>query len=457
MATLSKFAQKLEKNGYVARFNSLKNVPVFYKVQLDGEIENYLNGLIGFECLTDDSKRAIESLEKNKVVVPNGEYDDIVMNSIKASIPKPYPSILYLILTERCNFACDYCFIERYMDHSKANIMTKEVAKKAIDFYAKQIRCDMREFDEPKDILFYGGEPLANFEVLKYAANLINDYKKKGVLPEKTTMGMVTNGTFITDEIADELKSLDVSFSISLDGASPQANSCRKYHNGVAGYDDIIKGLEIAKKHACNVGLSITLSQEALAESQKVFDLIRKYDIKSIGFNILLTDKNYDAPDEYFVKASQFIIEAYKIFRESGVYEDRAMRKVNAFVEHKLHYQDCGAEGGNQLVVAPDGTIGLCQGYLSSRETFVTNVDDDSFDIQSSSLFLEWNKRTPFCMPQCEKCIALGTCGGGCAMNAKANGKTIWDLDERFCIHSKTMIEFLVWELFENIKATASE
>lgn len=64
MAILSKFAQKLEKNGYVARFNSLKNVPIFYKVQLDGEIENYLNGLIGFECLTEDSKRAIELLEK---------------------------------------------------------------------------------------------------------------------------------------------------------------------------------------------------------------------------------------------------------------------------------------------------------------------------------------------------------------------------------------------------------
>lgn len=457
MAILSRFAQKLVKNGYVARFNSLKNVPVFYKVQLDDEIENYLQGFIEFDELTNDSKHVVELLNKNKVIVLNEEYDDIVMNSIKASIPKPYPGILYLILTEKCNFACDYCFIERYMDHCKANIMTKEIAKKAIDFYVKQIRCDMREFNESKDILFYGGEPLSNFEVLKYAANLINEYKQKGILPEKTTMGMVTNGTFITDDIAEELKKLEVSFSVSLDGASPQANSCRKYHNGLAGYDDIIKGLEIAKKHDCNVGLSITLSQEALAESQKVFDLIKKYDIKSIGFNILLTDKNYDVPDEYFVKASQFIIEAYKIFREGGVYEDRAMRKVNAFVEHKLHYQDCGAEGGNQLVVAPDGTIGLCQGYLSSRETFVTNVDDDSFDIQSNSLFLEWNKRTPFCMPQCEKCIALGTCGGGCAMNAKANGKTIWDLDERFCIHSKTMIEFLVWELFENIKAAASE
>ena len=452
MAILSKFAQKLEKNGYVARFNSLKNIPVFYNKDLDSQIEEYIASKISLESLPDDVQKVISLLNKNKVFVPTINYDDTVLESIKASIPKPYPCILYLILTEKCNFACDYCFIERYMDHSKANVMSKDIAKKAIDFYAKQIRCDMREFEEQKDILFYGGEPLANFEVLKYAAELINEYKAKGILPQKTTMGMVTNGTFISDEIALELNRLGVSFSISLDGASAKANSCRKYHNGKPGYSDIIKGLETAKKNNCNIGLSITLSQEALVESDNIFNMIDKYDIKSIGFNILLTDNNYDAPEEYFDKASEFIIKAYRIFRQKGIYEDRAMRKVNAFVEHKLHYQDCGAEGGNQIVVAPDGSIGLCQGYLSSRETFISNINDDSFNIQTHPLFLEWNKRTPFYIPQCEKCMALGTCGGGCAMNAKANGSSIWDLDSRFCTHSKKTLEFLIWDLFENIQ-----
>jgi hypothetical protein len=44
------------------------------------------------------------------------------------------------------------------------------------------------------------------------------------------------------------------------------------------------------------------------------------------------------------------------------------------------------------------------------------------------------------------------TLGGGCALNAKANGKSIWDLDERFCIHAKATLEFLIWDLFEQIK-----
>lgn len=445
---LSKFAHKLEKNGYVARFNSLKNVPVYYEQELDLYFEDYL--LTG--NVHSSIEKLIKELCKNKVLVPDKEYDDRILNLINDSIPKPYPTILYLILTEKCNFACDYCFIERYMDQSKTNTMTMEIAKKAIDFFVKQIHLNMKYFEEEKSILFYGGEPLINFEVLEYAANLIKEYKKLGLLPEKTSMGMVTNGTCITNEIARKLNELNVSFSVSLDGSTCSANSCRKYHNGKMGFQDILRGIRIAKDENCDIGLSMTLSQEALRDSDKIFDLINEYDIKSLGFNILLSDKTYVVPDEYFEKVSEFIIDAYKIFRKKGIYEDRIMRKVNAFINHNLHYQDCAAEGGNQLVVAPNGDIGLCHGYLSTRETFVTNVDDQTFIIHESPLFLEWNKRTPLQMKQCIDCKALGTCGGGCALNAKANGRSIWDLDERFCIHSKSTIDFLVWDLFDKIK-----
>lgn len=65
--------------------------------------------------------------------------------------------------------------------------------------------------------------------------------------------------------------------------------------------------------------------------------------------------------------------------------------------------------------------------------------------------FGEWNLRTPLRMSQCLNCMALGVCGGGCALNAKANGGSIWDLNERFCIHSKKTLEFLIWDLFDTI------
>lgn len=451
MAVFSRFSQRLTKDGYVARFHSIKNVPVFYRVELDSQIEAFLRGEL--DQPSDDLKIVIKELEKNKVIVPSSEYDDLILNAVRSMTGKPYPSVLYLMLTEKCNFACDYCFIERYMDHSKANVMSKDTVKKGIDFFVRQIKSQPELFEDEKKIFFYGGEPLSNYEVLKYAVALIKQYITDGKLPQKTSLNMVTNGSFITPKVAEELREMNVGFSISLDGISPCANSCRKYHNGKEAYPDIINGLVNAKKAGCNCGLSITLSQEALKEADSLFQLVDDYDIHSIGFNILLSDKTYFVPEQYFIDVSNFIVDAFKVFREKGVFEDRAMRKVDAFVDHHPHIFDCAAEGGNQLVIAPDGEIGLCHGYISTRETFVTNVDDDSFDIAKDPVFLEWNRRTPFNMQQCQDCMALGVCGGGCAMNAKANGTSIWDLDKRFCIHAKSTLEFLIWDLFEKIKA----
>ena len=452
MSVLSKFAHKMKKDGYIARFNSLKNIPVFYKEEYDVDVVRYIESGCSDDLMFDNIKTIIELLMKHKIIVPSHEYDDAILEAIQNAADEPYISIMYLILTEKCNFNCSYCFIERHMDSAKANIMTEEIAKKAVDFFVLQIEKKPELFHEEKSIIFYGGEPLSNYHVLKYAANLINQYIKEGKLPAKTEISMVTNGSFLTSEIASELAGLGVTFSISLDGATMAANKCRVYHNGKPAYTDIIKGIESAKSVGVEFGLSITLSEDALSEKDSIISLINDYDIKGIGYNILNTDKTFTVTEDYYEKASSFIIDSFVALRPEGVYEDRIMRKVKAFSEHKLHYFDCGAVGGHQIVVAPNGDVGICHGYLSSRKTFVTNVDDTSFDVRNDPLYIEWGKRTPFNMPQCVNCMALGTCGGGCALCAAENGKSIWDIDKGFCVHAKSTLEFLIWDLLDKIK-----
>jgi len=75
---------------------------------------------------------------------------------------------------------------------------------------------------------------------------------------------------------------------------------------------------------------------------------------------------------------------------------------------------------------------------------------------QKSKTYIEWNKRTPLNMPECQDCVALGICGGGCPMNAYSNNHSIWALDERFCVHAKMTLEWLIWELYTNIRKTNS-
>lgn len=126
------------------------------------------------------------------------------------------------------------------------------------------------------------------------------------------------------------------------------------------------------------------------------------------------------------------------------------MRKAKAFVEGKMHIFDCAAAGGNQIVIAPDGHVGICQAFLGSREYFVSQVEDKNFDPATNPAFLEWKDRAPVNMDECLDCEGLGICGGGCPYNAFATEGSIWNLDKRFCKHTLKALDFLVWDLYES-------
>lgn len=111
---------------------------------------------------------------------------------------------------------------------------------------------------------------------------------------------------------------------------------------------------------------------------------------------------------------------------------------------------------GGQIVIAPDGHVGICHGYLGSRKYFVTNVNNMKFDPQSDPVFMEWSRRSPLNMDICRDCPALGICGGGCPLNADYEKGSIWEIDKRFCVHCKATIEWLIWDLYKQMSIKGS-
>jgi uncharacterized protein len=71
-----------------------------------------------------------------------------------------------LLVTERCNLACGYCYINK-----KQAVMPHSVAKKVIDFIYK-----FTPSHEKIDIGFFGGEPLLEFALVKKITSFIEDH-----------------------------------------------------------------------------------------------------------------------------------------------------------------------------------------------------------------------------------------------------------------------------------------
>ena len=251
----------------------------------------------------------------------------------------------------------------------------------ALIFFVIRYRVTKDDFEEEKHIIFYGGEPLLNTKALQVIAETVRKYKLIGKLPQNTRLSVVTNGSLLNDKNIDLLFKNGVAIGISLDGDECSTDSCRSYAKGGPVYQDVISGIERCKRKNVPFSLSVTLTEQSVKAFDDTLQELENIGCKALGFNILLTDKNFQVSPNYNEAAADCIIRGFEKFRNNGVYEDRIMRKLKSFVESRVYLFDCGAAGAGQIVIAPDGEIGVCHGFLGSRECFPTSVADTNFPI----------------------------------------------------------------------------
>lgn len=331
--------------------------------------------------------------------------------------------------------------------------MTEEVADKAIEQFARQLEASETDYKSSEsDIIFFGGEPLINFDVLRYTVKRINELRAERPVLANTRFAVITIGTLLTEETITELAKLNVAVSISIDGFSEEANENRVDKAGNSTFNRVITVLESYKKLGLEPpSLSVTLSEKTLDNLPGMIQLIKRYGIKGFGYNVLLRKENTRKSTEYYERASRFIIDSFLALREYGVYEDRIMRKLNAFTNSRIHFSDCGATSGGQILFAPDGRIGVCQGLMSEDENYAATIWDDSFLARNHPFWKKWSSLIPLNNEECLECEALGICGGGCPVNARLLNpeKGLYCIDERSCIHSKRTLEFLIEDLYK--------
>ena len=460
MVRLSRYAHAFDLGDAVALYHSLRMKPVYLKKSAYEDLQAWLVSPFcnDYDDAPETLKTEVNELVKYKILNHSVEEDEKVLKFIKSRIPSPAINVCYMITSEQCNLACKYCFLGNNDPSKRSEFalenMSREIADKAIAFYIRQLKLSGLDTEENKPVLiFYGGEPLVNYDVVVYIAETINKMRATEKCIANLEMSMVSNGLLLTEERALKLKELGISIAISVDGFTEESNQMRVDVAGNNVFSKILKTLDMCKKLGIDVSLSVTLSEETIKDTKEVLKLVDNYGIKSFGFNIMMSDENFIVPEEYNELAAQFIIDEFIELRKRGIYEDRMMRKLKAFSKAQVYFSDCAATGGGQIVIAPGGRVGICHGCLHNKQYFVSTVDDEEFDATKDPFFLEWSQLTPINKEECQNCPALGICGGGCPINAMhlKKGNTIHALDERFCVHSKKTLEFLINDLYKII------
>ncbi|MHA2366921.1 MAG: radical SAM protein [Candidatus Hodarchaeales archaeon] len=150
--------------------------------------------------------------------------------------------VLWFFTGSRCNLECTHCYVESSPKANKHRYLRFETFKKHLDDVLKS------NFNRI-DIYFTGGEPFLNPDII----NMIRESLKYG----ETTI--LTNGTRITDKMAEQLSTIQMSssnkliFRLSLDGPTSKRNDIIRGSNA---FNRAHKGLENLIKY--NLSFIIT-------------------------------------------------------------------------------------------------------------------------------------------------------------------------------------------------------
>jgi len=400
--------------------------------------------------LGDDLSKIL--IDKN-IIIPN-KYNEsnesyILGKKLKDSQPL---NIMYLLLTDGCNFKCKYCFEEiPSLKNFTSCKMNRETAEKAIEKFS-QLRRKYGNDEIITVINLYGGEPLLNKDVIYFSIVKIKKLINLGYLPQNTQIVLTTNGSLVTTRLAKFLAQHEVSVGLSIDGPIECNDKYRISKNKKSAFELAYKGYKILTRSNVEVGISFTITPEVLKNQEGTIDfLIDELGIKNgMGFNILHYNSKIMPDTTYYTEASEFILKTFKKFRELNIYEDRIMRKVISFLKQNPIYADCGIIG-NQIVVSPDGKIGICQDFIKPRSYFHGSVFDEDYDPVKSNLYNDWEYRSPLFTKECQNCEAIAICGGGCPASVEIETGNRWNIDKRFCPHSKITLNWLIWDTYSHL------
>ena len=448
---LSRWCHMLHQDGVSALVNSLTLGVVYVPTE---ELRDCMEKLCSSNDVGEDE--LVQLLVSQGLLVENQAVDERAFTGIREHLKSEMSlELLYLLVTDGCNLQCTYCFEETpsLTGPFRTTQMTKETVIKALNLFAT-IAAQHGNPEKKKVIHLYGGEPLANRKAVYEAVSYANELKARGALSANCQIAIVTNGVLLNEEDARLFATNNVTVGLSIDGPASITDLYRipKRH-GVRVTERVTDAFRLLKRYSVSVGLSVTLTPQAIEHFDEFLAFFTEGEFRTadgVSLNLLHFTPNMKLTDDYYRAAVECQIKAFKRFREIGLYEERVMRKVRAFVDQEPMYADCGVVG-RQLVVAPDGRIGVCQDFVKPRTYFPRSVYDTDHHDLLETLFVDWRDRSPFFMSQCTDCPALGICGGGCPASAELKTGNRYNLDERACYHSKQILEWLVWDAYAKL------
>ena len=390
-------------------------------------------------------KEAFDTLVEAHIIIWSEEQEQKDIDNLffcHNKMGKNKVKYLSLIMCEECPFRCTYCihFANSKHYYSKEKMMKEEVAKTSIDEYFKVI---VKNNQPSAYINFGGGEPLLNHPTIAKLLPYIDEYRKKLEIPIR--MGINTNLSLLTEEMAENFIKYDVEVAASLDGTKEGNDKVRLKKDLTGTYDKIIHGFEILKKLGRPLkSFAMTVTEANFFDvDKKIIDWAESQGMKEVRIDIDIVGF-VDIPIDEIIERLK-MVRAYAKTKNISVigFWSRAAENLGLIPEEE-DVGFCGGERGNSVCVAPNGQVFPC-GYSNYR---IGNYKDISNIHQSKDYQDLLKQRDLNLLEDCKACPIFGLCRGGCLITKEAN-KT----SEKQSTMCKLYVEMMKSIIHESVEA----
>lgn len=356
-------------------------------------------------------------------------YRDAESQLAKSRIFHPDDYIRMSILpTFKCNFACSYC----YSRHGRKNqTITIDLLRRGIDYFLRPGR------SSSKFVLFIsgGGEPLMAWEQLKYAV----EYSRAKAAENQYDLEImeICNGSCITEEIIDFLKSSRVNICISFEILEQLQNVHRGHYSQVK--RNILLMMErglIPSFNATITPRSVNLMSDMILEAAKTFPAVR-----NIMFEPMTAHDGFSSLSEMTIFYSDFLRE---FPRAEATAEQVGISLNTSILDDFNRTAERHCQG--KLCLTPNGDFTICNCASSPeekrfRKCCYGKIGESSGVEFDQSKFSGLMKVNLYSNPRCGECFAKWHCAGGCMSKTDAYSSEEMDV---YCNYYRSHIKLLL-------------
>lgn len=352
---------------------------------------------------------------------------------------------LYLVVTGACNFSCSHC-LSGSDDTASAFFKTAMDEKTAVR--AVELFTSVMDPDRANRVVFYGGEPLLRWPLMRRVMDEVRTHPNFGWGRGQVRTKVITNGSLLTTEKAEELGRNQVEVVLSFDGPGWLTKLSRPSRTKTA-YPQLVQVVDLLRAGGVEPSLSITVTEPTVRHLDTILDWVANEVTVPVVFCVLKQQEDLLYTDVFAEQASDAVIAAYRRILASGGEEQRLSRMLGCVRDNVPYVQSCFAQGAHQIVVDQNGRIGVCQGFLEDHQFFHANVWQPHLAAKlfDTPAMKHWEDRITVNIEPCRNCASVGICGGGCPASASKGGRTIYNIDLGHCRTSKKVLPFLVWEV----------